>query len=122
MAADRRLDSDLKTQLTTEQPKYQMEPSGWVCDEVRLWLLLSLHERFPQHRVRRRDRGPGEDSLPPDDVPVEIPGEGGALDRQPAGDVSRGELHHQPGLSQGEAGVGQLLGVAGEMRDLHSGF
>ena len=89
---------------------------------VMLWLLLSLHERFSQHHVRRREGGPGEDGNPPDGLPVEISREGGALDCQPAGEVSRGELHHQPGLSQGEAGVGQLLGVAGEMRDLHSGF
>ena len=87
-----------------------------------LWLLLSLHERFPQHRVRRREGGPGEDSLPPDGLPVEISREGGALDRQPAGEVSRGQLHHQPGLSQGKAGVGQLQGVAGEMWDLQYGF
>ena len=52
-----------------------------------IWLLLSLHERFPQHRVRTRERCSAEDGLACDGVPVEITREGGAAHNQPAGDV-----------------------------------
>ena len=84
---------------------------------------LSLHERFSQDWIRTRERSPGEGRLPTDGLPVEITREGGALYRQPAGNVSRGQLHHQPGGSQGEAGVAEVLGVTREVRDLqYQGF
>ena len=89
----------------------EVEPSCW-------W---SLHERFPQDGVRTRLRCPGEGRLPRDGVPVEIAREGVALHHQLAGDVGRGELHHQPGPSQAEAGVPELLRVTWEMWDLRSG-
>ena len=77
--------------------------------------ILGLHERFPQDWVRRCS---GEDRLAGDGVAVELPSGGRALHLQPAGNVGRRELHHQPGPTESQAGVVQVHSLTGEMSHL----